>query len=55
MKRVLHSLVHLGVVNKDKPIYFKSDALTWLDIFSDNPCGLKATRYSSLDVFKGKI
>lgn len=41
--RVLNGLPHLGIVKKDKPIYYKADALSHLDIMSGNPYGRKPT------------
>lgn len=56
IKLVLQRLIELGVVRKDeRPIYYKCDALTHLGIKSDNPYGLKASLFSSRDVFMGKI
>ncbi|KAL3482450.1 hypothetical protein BJX99DRAFT_2717 [Aspergillus californicus] len=56
IKRVLWRLNELNLVSKGrKPIYYKRDALTYLDIMSKNQYGLKATVFSSADVMSGKI
>jgi hypothetical protein len=56
VRRVLRKLLDLGLVKADqRPIYYKCDALTYLEINSGNPYGLKASRYSSKDVLAGKM
>ncbi|KAJ5624142.1 hypothetical protein N7510_000451 [Penicillium lagena] len=56
VKRVLNGLVDVGLVNVDqRPIYYKCDAYTLLDIKSKNDFGLKASLFSSRDVLSGKI
>lgn len=56
VKRVLNGLVEVGLVNADqRPIYYKCDAYTLLDIKSKNDFGLKASLFSSRDVLSGKI
>lgn len=56
VRRVLEKLVDLGVVRKEgMPVYYKFDALTYLGVMADNPYGLKASLFSSRDVFMGKI
>lgn len=56
VKRVLRKLVELNLVKKrEKPIYYKRDALTHLEIMSKNRYGIKATAFSSADVLGGKI
>ncbi|KAJ5161109.1 Isopenicillin N synthase [Penicillium capsulatum] len=50
VKRVLKALVDEGLVDeRGKPIYYKCDAYTHLDIKSKNDYGLKASRFSSRD------
>ncbi|KAL4870774.1 hypothetical protein BDV12DRAFT_165202 [Aspergillus spectabilis] len=56
VKRVLRKLVELNLVKKsERPIYYKADALTYLEIMSKNRYGMKATLFSSADVLAGKI
>ncbi len=56
VKRVLKKLVELNLVKRgERPIYYKRDALTYLEIMSKNKYGLKATSCSSADVLAGKI
>ncbi|KAJ5692505.1 hypothetical protein N7462_001928 [Penicillium macrosclerotiorum] len=56
VKRVLRALVQEGLVNEEgRPIYYKCDAYTHLDIKSDNDYGLKASMFSSRDVLNGKV
>ncbi|KAL2835061.1 hypothetical protein BDW59DRAFT_137042 [Aspergillus cavernicola] len=56
IKRVLRRLMELNLVRKsEQPIYYKHDALTYLEIMSKNRYGLKATAFSSADVLAGKI
>ncbi|KAL4879614.1 hypothetical protein BJY04DRAFT_219955 [Aspergillus karnatakaensis] len=56
VKRVLRKLVELNLVKKsEKPVYYKADALTYLNIMSKNNYGMRATLYSSADVLTGKI
>lgn len=55
IKRVLEGMVDVGLVDVgDRPIYYKCDAYTHLDITSKNEYGLKASMYSSRDVLGGK-
>ncbi|KAH8769204.1 hypothetical protein F5883DRAFT_553791 [Diaporthe sp. PMI_573] len=52
--RVLHRLRQLELVRDraaGKPIYYKADAFTYLGIGSGNPWGLRASLYSSRDIF----
>lgn len=56
VKRVLVKLVELGLVSNwgdGKPIYYKADCFTHLDIMGGNEWGLKASLYSSTDNFGG--
>ncbi|KAJ5153298.1 uncharacterized protein N7482_009776 [Penicillium canariense] len=54
--RVLRTLVDSGLVNaQSRPIYYKCDAYTYLDIKSKNDYGLKASLFSSRDVLTGKF
>lgn len=56
IKRVLQKLVELGVVEKGgKPIYYKCDAYSYLEIKADNEYGLRASMFSSRDVWMGKV
>ena len=56
VRRVLQKLVELGLVrDEQKPIYYKADAYTYLEILGDNPYGLKASLFSSRDVLAGKV
>lgn len=56
VRRVLRKLVDLGLVKEDqRPIYYKCDAFTYLEIKSRNSYGLKASMFSSRDVLTGKI
>lgn len=57
VKRVLIRLAEMGLISAGsgsarKVLYYKADALTYLDINSGNPYGLKASLYSSTDLFK---
>lgn len=56
VKRVLERLVDLGLVAaRERPIYYKCDVLTYLNIMGNNPYGLKASMCSSRDVLSGKL
>ncbi|KAL4897737.1 hypothetical protein BDV59DRAFT_168460 [Aspergillus ambiguus] len=56
VKRVVKKLVDLGLVKEDeRPIYYKCDAYTYLQIMGNNPYGLKASLFSSRDALGGKI
>ncbi|RDW86740.1 DUF1917 domain-containing protein [Aspergillus mulundensis] len=56
IKRVLRKLVELDLVKREeRPIYYKRDAWTYLEIMSGNKYGLKATAFSSADVLGGKV
>lgn len=56
VKRVLRRLVGMGLVNKKgpmgegRPIYYKADAFTYLDIMGGNEFGLKPSLYSSKSI-----
>lgn len=51
VKRVLDQLLQLGLCSRDgKPIYYKSDAYTYLDISSENEYDLRASLFSSKDI-----
>jgi len=53
--KVLRKLKDLGLVEtKGRPIYYKCDAYTHLDIKSGNEWGIKASLYSSADLLKPK-
>ncbi|KAF2147369.1 uncharacterized protein K452DRAFT_293806 [Aplosporella prunicola CBS 121167] len=55
VRRVLLSLVNLGLVAKDDPrgIWYKTDAYTYLDLSSGNAYNLPASLYSSKEMLKG--
>lgn len=56
VKRVLKTLVETGLMDEEsRPIYYKCDAYTYLDIKSKNEYGLKASLFSSRDVLSGKV
>jgi hypothetical protein len=56
VKRVLTTLVEKGLVDEEaRPIYYKCDAYTHLDIKSNNAYGLKASLFSSRDILTGKV
>ncbi|KAL4960779.1 DUF1917 domain-containing protein [Aspergillus stella-maris] len=56
VKRVLRKLAEMNLVKRgERPIYYKRDALTYLEIMSKNKYGIKATAFSSADVLGGKI
>jgi hypothetical protein len=56
VKRVLKTLVEKKLVDEEaRPIYYKCDAYTHLDIKSNNSYGLKASLFSSRDVLTGKV
>ncbi|PYH93779.1 DUF1917-domain-containing protein [Aspergillus ellipticus CBS 707.79] len=51
VKRVLVRMGELGLVRKgERPVYYKCDAYTHLDVMGNNPWGLKASLFSSRDV-----
>ena len=55
VRRVLEELVELGVCRPDaKPIYYKADIYTYLDIKSDNGYKIRASLYSSKEVLDGE-
>jgi hypothetical protein len=55
VRRVLLKLIDLGLLDeKGRPIYYKCDAFTYLEINSKNPYGLKASMLSSKDVINEK-
>ncbi|OGM43944.1 hypothetical protein ABOM_005915 [Aspergillus bombycis] len=55
-RRVLQRLVELELVRKEeRPIYYKCDAYTYLEITSGNPYGLKASMFSSREVLERKV
>lgn len=56
VRRVLMGLMELGLVRRDdKPIYYKCDAFTHLQLNAGNPYGLKTSLFSSRDVLNGKF
>jgi hypothetical protein len=58
IRRVLVALIDMGLVSKgergSRPIYYKCDAYTHLDVKSGNIWGLKASMYSSTDILARK-
>ncbi|CCC09465.1 unnamed protein product [Sordaria macrospora k-hell] len=50
--RVLEKLKTLGVLNPEKEYYYKSDALSHLNLFAHNRWGLKTSLYSSTECFE---
>ncbi|KAH7325106.1 hypothetical protein B0I35DRAFT_175549 [Stachybotrys elegans] len=50
--RVVKKLRELGVVDRHRAIYYKPDAFTYIGISQGNPWGVRASIYSSTDVFK---
>ncbi|GKZ28898.1 hypothetical protein AbraIFM66950_001522 [Aspergillus brasiliensis] len=53
VERVLRKMVELKLVDVEKrPIYYKCDAYTHLDIMGNNACGLRASMFSSRDFRK---
>lgn len=51
VQRVLEVLVSLGLCPQGKVLYYKCDAYTHLDIMSTNPYRLRASLYSSKEIF----
>ncbi|KAK8236824.1 hypothetical protein HDK77DRAFT_300251 [Phyllosticta capitalensis] len=51
MQRVLLALTDMGLVTKEQQIYYKTDAYTYLDIYSDNEYKLGASLYSSTNIW----
>jgi len=51
VKRVLEKLLDLGLVGRERSIYYKCDAYTHLAINSGNEYGFKASLYASKDIF----
>ena len=52
VRRVLDELLELGLCTKDgRPIYYKCDAYTYLNITSDNSYRLRASLFSSKELF----
>lgn len=58
VKRILEQIKRLGLISnvqgKARPIYYKSDAYTYLDISSGNEYKLKASMYCSNDLVFGE-
>jgi hypothetical protein len=53
VRRQLETMADLRLVdrNSSRGIWYKCDAFTYLNIYSDNPYGLKASQYGSKDIF----
>ncbi|KAK7552502.1 hypothetical protein IWX49DRAFT_587205 [Phyllosticta citricarpa] len=51
MIRVLRALIEMDLVSKEQPIYYKTDAYTLLDIYSDNEYKLQASLCSSKNIW----
>lgn len=55
VRRVLKELVNLNLCHAGgKPIYYKCDAYTHLNIFSDNRWKLRASLYSSKEILNNE-
>ncbi|KAE8448245.1 hypothetical protein EG329_009676 [Mollisiaceae sp. DMI_Dod_QoI] len=55
VSRVVHKLKDLGIIDsREKPIYYKCDAYTYLDLKSNNPYNIKASLYNSKDILQAK-
>lgn len=53
IRRVLDELLELNLCRQDgKPIFYKCDAYTYMDISSNNEYKLRASLYSSAELFK---
>ncbi|KAL9088054.1 MAG: hypothetical protein Q9165_006395 [Trypethelium subeluteriae] len=55
VKRVLQELVNIGLVPQEgsgRPIYYKTDAYTYLGISSENQYNLRASLYTSMEMMK---
>ena len=52
VRRVLKILDALGLVGKERGIYYKADAFTWLELNSGNEWGLRPSLYSSKEVLR---
>lgn len=53
VRRVLDELLELSLCRRDgKPIFYKCDAYTYMDITSNNDFKLRASLYSSAELFK---
>ena len=51
----MNELLELDLCSRDgKPIYYKCDAYTYLGIVSDNSYKLRASLFSSVDIFKNE-
>ncbi|KAE8154005.1 DUF1917-domain-containing protein [Aspergillus avenaceus] len=56
VRRVVGRLVEMGLVDrKGKPVYYKCDAYTYLEILGGNSYGIKASMFSSRDVLERKV
>ncbi|KAK1139969.1 hypothetical protein N8T08_010965 [Aspergillus melleus] len=56
VRRVARKLADLGLIKPyDRPIYYKTDAYTHLDINSGNAWGLKTSMYNSRDILAGRF
>jgi hypothetical protein len=55
VKRVVEAMAELDLTSKDatRPIYYKCDAFTYLDIGSGNEYGIPASLYNSKDMLNG--
>jgi len=55
VERVVRKMRNLGLVTTSgKPIYYKPNAYTYLELNSDNRWSIKTSLYSSADVLKPK-
>jgi len=56
VKRVVQQLQKMGLLpTEGRSIYYKSDAYTYLNIYSENKYNLQASLYASKDVLEGKV
>jgi hypothetical protein len=56
VRRVLEELIDLGACDRDgKPIYYKCDAYTYLDLKSDNEYRIRASLYSSKEILGDEV
>lgn len=55
VRRVLNELLELNLCRRDgKPIFYKCDAYTYMNITSNNDYRLRASLYSSAELFKNE-
>lgn len=54
LRNIVIKLENMGLVTRERPIYYKSDAYTWLDISTSNRWGIKPTMHSSTEILARK-